>query len=118
MVGSGALTLDEAYAAIDFDTITLLLGMMIVVAHLQLSGFFRAISAWVALHARQPLILLSAVVCVSGFFSAFLVNDTVCLVLTPLVLDLCVRLKRKDAKDFKRMPHPLGKCFLFLSIAL
>jgi Na+/H+ antiporter NhaD/arsenite permease-like protein len=94
MIGSGALTLDEAYAAIDFDTITLLLGMMIVVAHLHLSGFFRLVSAWVALHARPPLILLSAVVGVSGFFSAFLVNDTVCLVLTPLVLDLCIRLKR------------------------
>jgi Na+/H+ antiporter NhaD/arsenite permease-like protein len=94
MVGCGALTLDEAYAAIDFDTITLLLGMMIVVAHLQLSGFFRLVSAWVARRARHPLVLLSAVVCVSGFFSAFLVNDTVCLVLTPLVLDLCIRLER------------------------
>jgi len=41
MIGVGALTLDEAYRAIDFDAITLLLGMMIVVANLRLSGFFR-----------------------------------------------------------------------------
>ena len=40
MVALGALTLDEAYQAVDFDTITLLLGMMIVVANLRLSGFF------------------------------------------------------------------------------
>jgi len=39
-VGSGALSLDEAYQAIDLDTITLLLGTMIVVVSLRLSGFF------------------------------------------------------------------------------
>src|SRR3954471_4572121 len=40
MVGCGALTLEDAYRAIDLDTITLLLGMMIVIANLHLSGFF------------------------------------------------------------------------------
>ena len=40
MVASGTLTLPEAYRAIDLDTITLLLGMMILVANLRLSGFF------------------------------------------------------------------------------
>ena len=42
MVASGALPLEDAYKAIDLDTITLLLGMMIVVANLRLSGFLRA----------------------------------------------------------------------------
>ena len=40
MMAVGALTPQEAYRAIDLDTIVLLLGMMIVVAHLKLSGFF------------------------------------------------------------------------------
>ena len=47
MVASGALPLDDAYKAIDFNTITLLLGMMIVVANLRLSGFFALANAWV-----------------------------------------------------------------------
>ncbi len=94
MVACGALSLDEAYRAIDLNTITLLLGMMIVVAHLRLSGFFAAAGAWGAARARHPLLLLAAVVLVSGLLSAFLVNDTVCIVLTPLVCDLTVRLKR------------------------
>src|SRR5271165_5788722 len=55
MVASGALSLDEAYKAIDLDTITLLLGMMIVVASLRLSGFFAVATTWVAEHARGPL---------------------------------------------------------------
>ena len=94
MVACGALTLDEAYKAVDLDTLTLLLGMMIVVANLRLSGFFALVSAWVAHHARRPLILLAAIVLVSGVFSAFLVNDAVCLVLAPLVMELTQTLGR------------------------
>jgi len=94
MVASGVLTMTEAYGAIDFDTIVLLLGMMIVIANLKLSGFFALVSAFVARHARHPLTLLAAIVLVAGFFSAFLVNDTICLMLTPLVLELVVALRR------------------------
>ena len=47
MVACGALPLDEAYKAVDLDTMTLLLGMMIVVANLRLSGFFRLVTGWV-----------------------------------------------------------------------
>jgi Na+/H+ antiporter NhaD/arsenite permease-like protein len=97
MVASGALTLEDAYKAVDLDTITLLLGMMIVVASLRLSGFFVVANAWVMAHAKRPLILLAAVVATSGVFSAFLVNDAICLVLTPLVLELTVALGRRPA---------------------
>ncbi len=94
MVGTGVLTVEEAYAAVDMETITLLLGMMIVAANLRLSGFFRLVEAFVMVRARHPLVLLSAIVLVAGFFSAFLVNDTICLVMTPIVLDLVRRLGR------------------------
>lgn len=94
MVGLGVVSLDEAYHSIDFDAITLLLGMMIVVANLRLSGFFRLVSNWAVERAGHPLLLLFAIVLVSGLFSAFLVNDAICLVMTPLVLDLVTRLKR------------------------
>ncbi len=47
MIGFNVLSIEQAYAAIDYDTIILLFGMMIVVANLRLSGFFRAVSAWV-----------------------------------------------------------------------
>ncbi len=95
MVASGALSLAEAYQAIDLDTLALLLGMMVVVASLRLAGGFQLIAAWAVRRARHPLLLLAAVVGVSGVFSAFLVNDTICLVLTPLVLDVVKRLGRR-----------------------
>ncbi len=94
MVWLGVLSLEDAYSAIDFDTIALLLGMMIVVANLRLSGFFLLVNEWVVLRARYPIVLLTAIVLLAGTLSAFLVNDTICLVMTPLVLDVSLRLKR------------------------
>jgi Na+/H+ antiporter NhaD/arsenite permease-like protein len=94
MVGVNALSLNEAYAAINFDTIILLFGMMIVVANLQLSGFFSLVAERVVEHAHSPVVLLESIVAVAGVFSAFFVNDTMCLVLTPLVLEIAETLDR------------------------
>ena len=94
MVATGVLSLDEAYRAVDFNTVALLLGMMIVVANLRLSGFFRVITHWIARYVRWPLTLLGMLIFSSGVLSAFLVNDTICLVMTPLFLELVFRLRR------------------------
>ncbi|HUN26525.1 MAG TPA: SLC13 family permease, partial [Steroidobacteraceae bacterium] len=94
MVATGVLPLGRAYRAIDLGTLTLLLGMMIVVANLRLSGFLAAAGAALAARAHHPLVLLAVVVLVTGVLSAFLVNDAVCLVLTPLVCGIAARLRR------------------------
>jgi|tagenome__1003787_1003787.scaffolds.fasta_scaffold20903374_2 Na+/H+ antiporter NhaD/arsenite permease-like protein len=94
MVACGALPLDEAYRAVDLDTLTLLLGMMIVVAHLRLSGFLSLAATFVTRRAHRPLMLLAVIAVISGVLSAFLVNDAICLVLTPLVIDLARSLRR------------------------
>jgi Na+/H+ antiporter NhaD/arsenite permease-like protein len=95
MVATGTLSLDEAYRAVDFGTITLLLGMMLIVAHLRLSGFFTLLTAFIARRARGPLFLLGAMIVISGVLSAFLVNDAVCLMLAPLVIETAKRLGRR-----------------------
>jgi Na+/H+ antiporter NhaD/arsenite permease-like protein len=94
MMAIGALTPDEAYRAIDLDTMALLLGMMIIVAHLKLSGFFRLVAGWALAHAHSPLVLLATVVVTAGTLSAFLVNDAVCLVVAPLVIEVTRSLRR------------------------
>ena len=73
MIGCNVLTFEEAVRAIDHPTLVLRFGMMIVVANLRLSGFFRMVSAWAVRHAHRPLTLLAAIVLVSGVFSAFFV---------------------------------------------
>jgi Na+/H+ antiporter NhaD/arsenite permease-like protein len=94
MVAFGTLSLEEAYRAIDLDAITLLLGMMIIVAQLRLSGFFELASRVAIECAHGPLVLLGAIGFVTAFFSAFLVNDIICLVMTPLVIDVTRALQR------------------------
>lgn len=94
MVASGSIGFQEALQAVDWPTIVLLLGMMIVAANLRLAGFLRWTAAWVVRHANHPRTLLAGVVAVSGVLSAIFVNDTICIVLTPLVLEVVVALRR------------------------
>ncbi|MBN8232423.1 anion transporter [Corallococcus macrosporus] len=77
---------DRGQQAIDMDTLVLLLGMMLLAVYLAQANFFRAAGAKALKVAHTPRLLLVAVTFVSAFLSAFLVNDTVCLFLTPLVL--------------------------------
>lgn len=95
MVAGGSLSLDDAYQAIDMNTLVLLFGMMILVANLRLAGFFEACTAFAGRHARRPILLLLAVISVSGLLSAFLVNDTVCVMMAPLVAETALAMKRR-----------------------
>jgi Na+/H+ antiporter NhaD/arsenite permease-like protein len=88
MVVSGAVSPDEAQAAISFPTLMLLLGMMIVVANLRLSGAFTVAARLVLARARTPRALLALTIALAGVLAAVFINDVVCLVLTPLVLDV------------------------------
>jgi Na+/H+ antiporter NhaD/arsenite permease-like protein len=81
----------EALASIDFSTIVLLFSMMLVAANLRLAGFFDGITEW-SIARLHPHHLLPTVIFATGLLSAFLVNDIVCLVLTPLVVHMTRRL--------------------------
>jgi Na+/H+ antiporter NhaD/arsenite permease-like protein len=91
MVATGVMTPQQAYRAVDFDTIVLLLGMMLMAAYLYLAGFFDWAAAGVLRWAGTPQRLLLYVMVTSAILSALLVNDTVCLMLTPLVVAVMVR---------------------------
>jgi Na+/H+ antiporter NhaD/arsenite permease-like protein len=94
MLACGVVPMAEAARAVDYETIILLFGMMVVVAYLRLAGFFGLATDWIADRFSGPFSLLAVTIALSGVLSAFLVNDVVCVALTPLVLHLCQRLKR------------------------
>jgi Na+/H+ antiporter NhaD/arsenite permease-like protein len=102
MIVGGAISFDDAVRAVDFATIVLLLGMMVVVAYLRRAGFFARLAGWTLRRVHGPLSLLGVTVALAGVLSAVLVNDIVCLALTPLVVHLARHL-RLDPK-----PHLLG----------
>ena len=106
MVAAGVLTPEQVYRdAINWDTLVLLLGMMIITSVMARAAIFRWI-AWAALHrAHGPRALLVAVVVVAGGLSALLVNDTICVMCTPLVLALV------EAAALPPLPYLLALAF-------
>lgn len=100
IVGAGALiavqAIDEkqAFAAIDLGTIMLLFAMMVINVNLRLAGFFDLVGSRVLQLAHSPRMLLALIVAASGLLSALFLNDPVCLLFTPFVVDLTQRSKR------------------------
>ncbi len=90
MVIVGGLPMELALRAIDLQVLLLLFGVLVIAAYLQEAQFFRLAAYLVLTRARSARSLLFGLVFVSGGLSALLVNDTVCIVLTPLVLAVVV----------------------------
>jgi Na+/H+ antiporter NhaD/arsenite permease-like protein len=86
MVACGVLPLAGAYAAINHDTLALLLGMMVMIAYLREARFFEQVAHWILRTATTPRQMLVFVVFASGILSALFVNDTICLLFTPILL--------------------------------
>ena len=86
MVATGVMTPERAYRAINYDTLVLLLAMMLISAYLYLAHFFEWAAELLLNFSRTPARLLLYVTLTSGILSALLVNDTICLMLTPLVV--------------------------------
>ncbi len=88
LVAIGAISLEAAYESVDGDTIVVLLAMMIVNANLRIAGFFGLVADWLLHRARSQRVLLFLLMIVSGLLSALFLNDTIVLVMTPLVLEV------------------------------
>lgn len=82
----GVLAFDEAFAAIDFKTIVLLFGMMVIVGYLTLAGFLDFVSYQILRRSKTQFQLLCLVALSSGVISALFVNDTVCIVYAPIII--------------------------------
>ena len=102
MVTVGGLPLDEAFRAVDYRTLILLFGMMVLIANLQLSQFFTSLARAVVSSIHHPAALLVAVVAASGALSALFVNDTICLVFTPVILEIAA------ARGHRPLPYLLA----------
>lgn len=95
MLVCGAVTFAQAVSpqSIDYKTLALLFGMMVVVGFLRLSGVFERLETAALARIASPAGLLGMIIFLSGVLSAFLINDIVCLSLTPLVLRMARRLR-------------------------
>lgn len=99
LMAGGALSAEAAASAIDFPTLFVLFGLMILSAQYALSGFYDWCALRLARTARRPEVLLAATVLVGGVLSALLANDVVVYAMTPM---LCVGLRNSglDPRPF------------------
>lgn len=100
LIGVGALVLtdtlqiDKLLSFIDIDTIVLLFSMMIINANLRFSGFFQLAAHNVIRISKTPKTLLLTIIFLSSFLSAIFLNDTICIILTPFIIEITKSLKR------------------------
>ncbi len=93
MLFLGAIPLRDAYAAVNLDVIFFLLGMFSVVAAMDLSGFLEYLTLRMLAFAKSPQRAFALVILGMSAMSAFLVNDTLALLATPIMLGLAKQMR-------------------------
>lgn len=93
MVVLGVVEPEDALSAINIDILVLLVGMMLLVAGLELCGFFEWVSLRMIKYSRNQFAFLALTMVVTGSLSAIVLNDTVVLLFTPIIIRTCRLLK-------------------------
>ena len=94
MILLGILSQEQAIEGIDFNTIGLLVGMMIIVAITRKCGVFEYLAIWSAkLVKASPAGILAMLAVVTAVVSAFLDNVTTVLLVVPVTLVITEQLK-------------------------
>ncbi|MBL8393974.1 MAG: ArsB/NhaD family transporter [Candidatus Accumulibacter sp.] len=94
MVMFGLLTQEQAVGGVDFNTIALLVGMMIIVSITRKCGIFEFLAIWSAkLVKANPAGILAMLAIVTALVSALLDNVTTVLLVVPVTLIITEALK-------------------------
>ena len=93
MIFLGILTQAQAFSGIDFNTISLLVGMMVIVNITEKSGLFQFVAVWGAKKVKaHPVGIMIMLAAVTAFFSAFLDNVTTVLLIVPVTFQITRKL--------------------------
>ena len=87
----GIVPFTDIPGLVDLDVIFLLLGMMLLVAGLEFSGFFRIVSDALIARSGSRVKLLAYVMVICAVLSAVALNDAVVMMFTPVVIRCCRR---------------------------
>lgn len=100
MILFGILTQDQAIGHVDFNTLGLLMGMMIIVNITSETGLFNYLAIWAAKKVKaKPIALLVALSAITMICSALLDNVTTVLLTVPITFSITSQLK-VDVKPF------------------
>ena len=90
LLATSLLTEAQAIASVDFGTIGMLFGLMLISIQLEMAGVYGYLSAFITRIRTEPPILLALLIVLVGTLSAFLTNDVVAVAVTPVVLSICL----------------------------
>lgn len=94
MIFAGVLTQQTAIQGVDFNTLCLLIGMMIIVGIAEKSGMFQYIAIWAAKKVKaNPRGIMIVLAVVTAVFSALLDNVTTVLLIAPVTFQITRKLK-------------------------
>jgi len=94
MILGGVLTQEAAFQGVDFNTLGLLTGMMLIVGVMRNSGVFQYLAIWAAKRVNaSPWGILVMLVLVTAVLSALLDNVTTVLLIAPVTLLITDALK-------------------------
>lgn len=90
LIGVGALSLEEAWAAVHAPTLILLFAFMVMSAQLRLGGFYTWVTHKTGNLPLPPAQLLGALIVIVAGLSAVFSNDIICLAMAPVLIDVCL----------------------------
>lgn len=105
LIASGEISPAAAWAAIDYRTIGLLFGLMVVSAGFMVAGFYDWVAQKVGSIDVGPKALLAILITVSGVMAALLNKDVVAVAMAPVFCSICL------ARRLNPLPFLLGFCF-------
>ncbi len=99
LIVTGVVSDQQLISAVDVPTIVLLFGLMVLSGQFRLSGFYSKLVRQIGWLDITPGRLLALFIAVVGVLSAVLANDIVCLAMTPVIIEVCIK-RRLDPKPF------------------
>jgi Na+/H+ antiporter NhaD/arsenite permease-like protein len=99
MIGSEAISVEDAARAVHLPTVILLFAFMVLSAQMRLGGFYDWVTRKLANLPLQPPLLLASLVLAVALLAAVFSNDIVCLAVAPVLVDACER-RRLDPVPF------------------
>lgn len=105
MLVVGSISAQAAWNAIDYRTLGMLFGLMVVSAGFSVAGFYGWVAKSVAELPLSPPLLVGVMIIMGAFFSAFLTKDVVAVAMTPLLVSVSL------ARGLNPVPFLLAFCF-------
>lgn len=105
MIAVGSIGAQQSWNAIDYRSVGMLFGLMVVSAAFVVSGFYAHVANWVVTLKVSPPVLLAILIAVAGALSAVLTNDVVVVAMTPLLVSITL------ARGLNPVPFLLAFCF-------